>query len=218
MSNFDTGFHKPSLELSLLHAVLNQVDYGLAVVNTETDQVLFANAPAQSALLPANAGNTGLCASNGLLCTRKASDAKALRLALQRTSSGQRTLLQLHEAHSADAVAVMPLSCPGYALLAFAKQQICDTTTVTLFARERGLTSAEGQVLAQVCKGLRPQQIATHQGVQLSTVRTQLRAIRLKTACGSVRTLIEQLSVLPSLAHQLGAQFSAPMETAVALA
>jgi DNA-binding CsgD family transcriptional regulator len=211
-----------SLELSLLHAVLNQVDYGLAVVATDTRVVLFANAPALAALHADSPLKTGLTLADGQLRTRKASDAEQLNLALQRTKLGQRALLQLHNTQhaiqhdaqhdtqhgSADAanqnkeaaVAVMPLSTPGFALLAFAKQQMCDNTTVTLFARERGLTSAEGQVLAQVCKGLRPQQIATHQGVQVSTVRTQLRAIRQKTACGSVRDLVEKVSVLPPLA------------------
>ena len=81
---------------------------------------------------------------------------------------------------------------------------------MTLFARESGLTSAEGQVLAQVCKGLRPAQIATHQGVQVSTVRTQLRAIRHKTASDSMRELVRKVSSLPTVARYrpgfLGAQ------------
>jgi DNA-binding CsgD family transcriptional regulator len=202
-----------SLELHLLHAVLNQVDYGLAVVATDTHTLLFANAPALAALHPDSPLKTGLTVVSGHLRTRKTADAEQLNLALQRTKLGQRALLQLHDAtHPADpsaapgkeaAVAVMPLSTPGYALLAFAKQQMCDTTSVTLFARERGLTSAEGQVLAQVCKGLRAQQIATHQGVQVSTVRTQLRAIRQKTASDSVRELVEKVSVLPPLALNL---------------
>jgi hypothetical protein len=49
-----------SLELSLLHAVLNQVDYGLAVVATDTRMVLFANAPAVAALQADSPLKTGL--------------------------------------------------------------------------------------------------------------------------------------------------------------
>ena len=94
------------------------------------------------------------------------------------------------------------------ALLIFAKHQMCDTTMVTLFARESGLTSAEGQVLAHVCKGLRPAQIAAHQGVQVSTVRTQLRAIRHKTASDSMRDLVRKVSTLPPLARYLPGFFS----------
>ena len=94
-------------------------------------------------------------------------------------------------------------SQPRYAMLVFAKQHLCDTTSITLFAHEKGLTGAEGQVLARVCEGMRPQQIAVCQGVQISTVRTQLRSIRQKTASDSVRELIEMVSVLPPLARHM---------------
>ena len=211
------------LHRGLLQAVLNQVDYGLAVVNVETQQLVFANVHAQSALHPANPQSTGLCVAQGRLCTRDASQADQLSTALGRTRSRVRGLLRLTNSPGHElAVAVMPLSefnlpesalCadsvvdaalpPSYALLVFAKQQLCDTTTVTLFARERGLTGAEGQVLAHACRGLRPSQIATHQGVQVSTVRTQLRSIRQKTASDSVRELVEKVSILPPLARYL---------------
>ena len=200
-----TGFgNTPALGLNLLQAVLNQVDYGLAVVATDSHELLFANAPALAALQGDPANSSGLCLANGKLMARNLADASQLNLALQRTKVGQRALLQLApDDAGASAIAVMPLSMPGYALLAFAKQQLCDTTTLTLFAKERGLTSAEGQVLAQVCKGLRPHEIATRHGVQVSTVRTQLRAIRQKTASDSVRDLVQKVSVLPSLALNL---------------
>ena len=48
-----------------------------------------------------------------------------------------------------------------------------------------------------------PAQIATHQGVQVSTVRTQLRAIRHKTASDSMRELMQKVSTLPPLARYL---------------
>ena len=199
------GIHsEPGLGLSLLHSVLNQVDYGLAVVAIDSHELLFANTPALAALHADPTLGSGLGLAHGRLQPHQLADANALHLALQRTKLGQRALLQLAPADTVgSAIAVMPLSIPGYALLAFAKQQLCDTTTVTLFAKERGLTSAEGQVLAQVCKGLRPHEIATRHGVQVSTVRTQLRAIRQKTACDSVRDLLQKVSVLPPLALNL---------------
>lgn len=218
-------FDEASLELALLRSVLNQVDYGLAAMTTDTRQLLFANGPATSALHAQSLQRSGLVLREGRVCTRVQADAPALDQALQRTKTGQRALLQLQDAgrsalagetsqhggSTGDAtdspsptlVAVMPLNCPGFALLAFTKQQLCDATTVTLFARESGLTNAEGQVLAQVCKGLRPTQIAVHQGVQISTVRSQLRSIRQKTACESVRDLVQRVSVLPPLALNL---------------
>lgn len=208
-----------AMELGMLHAVLNQVDYGLAVINADTRQLLFANTPAQSALHPASTQNTGLCLNDGRLYTRLPPHAAQLTQALTRTRAGLRCLLSLADGGSESTVAVMPLSAlvtpdaapddtatspaPCYALLLFAKQQRCDATSITLFARERGLTRAEGQVLAQVCRGLRPSEIATQHGVQVCTVRTQLRSIRQKTASDSVRELVEKVSVLPPLARQL---------------
>ncbi len=204
-ANFMQG--EPTLELSLLRMALNQVDYGLAVVAIDSRQLLFANAPAAAALQQGNAQKSGLCVEEGCLRPCRHADMEPLHLALQNTKVGQRGLLKFmgrEGAAGADcSVAVMPLSAPGYALLAFSKQQMCDATTVTLFARERGLTGAEGQVLAQLCKGLRPQQIATSHGVQVSTVRTQLRSIRHKTASDSVRALVHKVSILPPLALHL---------------
>lgn len=238
------------LELGLLHAVLNQVDYGLAVVNADTRQLVYANAPALDALHSDSTLKTGLCVADGLVCTRQRAHEAQLALALARTKAWLRGLLRLTDdsvgkpgdaggsggAGSGDAnrdstVAVMPLfeptpteatghapdstptqaavSTPSYALLVFPKQQLCDTTTITLFARERGLTGTEGQVLAQVCKGLRPSQIATNHGVQVSTVRSQLRSIRQKTASDSVRELVEKVSVLPPMARHLPHVFAA---------
>ena len=238
------------VELVLLHAVLNQVDYGLAVVNADTRQLVYANAPALDALNPDSPQTTGLHVAEGLVCTRQRAHGAQLALALARTKSRLRGLLSLADAgacsageagsggpggnHSDSTVAVMPLfevappdapglthgmpacaaatapaAAPSFALLVFPKQQLCDTTTITLFARERGLTGTEGQVLALVCKGLRPSQIATNHGVQVSTVRSQLRSIRHKTASDSVRELVGKVSVLPPMARRLPQAFAA---------
>lgn len=223
------------LPLGLLQAVLNQVDYGLAVVDAQTHRLIFANAQAQSALHCDSTQASGLCVKHGYLQARDTQHAESLSTALAKTATRVRGLLRLGGIGAEQSVAVMPLagfampamarhSCgprdpddeydyvdakdttaqeSNLALLVFAKQQLCDTTTVTLFARESGLTSAEGQVLAQVCKGLRPAQIATHQGVQVSTVRTQLRAIRHKTASDSMRELVRKVSSLPPVARYL---------------
>lgn len=223
------------LPLGLLQAVLNQVDYGLAVVDAQTHRLIFANAQAQSALYCDSTQASGLCVKHGYLHARDTQHAESLSTALAKTATRVRGLLRLGGTGSEQSVAIMPLAgfampatawhsrvtgesddeydCvdakdttaqeSNLALLVFAKQQLCDTTTVTLFARESGLTSAEGQVLAQVCKGLRPAQIATHQGVQVSTVRTQLRAIRHKTASDSMRELVRKVSSLPPVARYL---------------
>lgn len=217
--------------LDLLHATINQVDYGLVAVDADTGTVLFANSTGRAALqADPSAGpfcDSGLRLAHDRVIACRPSQAAQLTSVLQRTKSGLRGLLCLGQGSHPFTVAVVPLPTAAMAksttpaadgsapmpahsaLLVFAKQQLCDDSTVTLFARERGLTSAEGQVLAQVCKGLRPTQIANRHGVQISTVRTQLRSIRLKTCSDTIRDLVHQVSVLPPMARQLASQ-SAP--------
>ncbi len=215
-------------ELDLLRLTLNQVDYGLVVVNVASRAVQYANALGHDALEGAadHFGNkrydAGLQRVHGCVAARRPADAEQLRHTLERTRAGVRGLLSLGVGSQTCAVAVVPLCAPVdrcaqtfaaygaaqdapacHALLVFAKQQLCDSSTVALFARERGLTSAEGQVLAQVCRGLRPSEIADHHGVQISTVRTQLRNIRLKTCCETIGEVIQKVSVLPPMARHL---------------
>jgi DNA-binding CsgD family transcriptional regulator len=217
-------------ELRLLRQTLNLVDYGLVVVDADSGTVQFANAQGQAALQAAPGAEAsqrpghGLRVLHGRVIAYRPADTEQLRRALERTKSGLRDFLCLGDGGQAAAVAVLPLGAQAlatdtrahpalgsaiaesYALLVFAKQHLCDDSTMALFARERGLTSAEGQVLAQVCKGLRPAQIASNHGVRISTVRTQLRSIRMKTCSETIRDLVQKVSVLPPMARQMPGQ------------
>lgn len=217
-------------ELRLLRQTLNLVDYGMVVVDADSGTVQFANAQGQAALQAPGGAEASLRPGHGLrmlhgrVIAYRPSDTEQLRRALERTKSGLRDFLCLGDGGQAAAVAVLPLggqpsaaqahahpalgsAIPeSYALLVFAKQHLCDDSTMALFARERGLTSAEGQVLAQVCKGLRPAQIASNHGVRISTVRTQLRSIRMKTCSETIRDLVQKVSVLPPMARQMPGQ------------
>lgn len=217
-------------ELSLLRLALNQIDYGLVVVDADTGLVQFINALGHAALQDVpDAGcglrhGCGLRLLHGRVIAQRPLDNEQLRRSLERTRGGLRSFLCLGDGGQAGAVAVLPLAgqraepdhaqraglgsavAPRYALMVFAKLQPCDDSTVALFARERGLTSAEGQVLAQVCKGLRPAQIADNHGVRISTVRTQLRSIRMKTCCETIRELVQKVAVLPPMARHLPGQ------------
>ena len=94
--------------LGLLQAVLEQVDYGLAVVNVDTRELLFANAPARAALHPASELDTDFWLAGGKLCARRQSNTEPLLSALTGTKTGQRALL--------NSVAIMPLAHPDMAV------------------------------------------------------------------------------------------------------
>jgi DNA-binding CsgD family transcriptional regulator len=63
------------------------------------------------------------------------------------------------------------------------------------------------RVMAGLCEGRSPNDIADQQGVAISTVRAQIGAIRSKTGSPSIPALVRQLAVLPPLlgALRLGA-------------
>ena len=50
-----------------------------------------------------------------------------------------------------------------------------------------------------LCEGLDVQDIASAHGVSVCTVRTQVRALRLKTGAGSIRLLVQRVAALPPL-------------------
>lgn len=219
-------------ELELLRLILNQVDYGLVVLDVESCTVCLANALGREALEGVVDGSgerrfsTGLCLAKGRVAVCRPADASRLLASLKRSRTGLRGLLDLGRGDQG-IVAVVPLTIaapapvagaayaraatpvPFHALLIFAKQQLCDSSTMALFARDRGLTNAEGQVLAQVCRGLRAAEIADHHGVQISTIRTQLRNIRVKTCCDTISEVIQKVSVLPPMARHLSATWPA---------
>ena len=143
------------------------------------------------------------------LQARLANDVAPLQEALAGAAQrGLRRLLQLGEARHRVSVAVVPLPAlgaddqPGVAVL-LGKRQVCEELTVDWFARSHGLTMAETAVIKGLCADLTPQQIAERQGVGLSTIRTQIGSIRLKTGAGSIRALVRQVALLPPLVSAL---------------
>ena len=146
-------------ELDLLRATINQVDYGLVSVDADTATLLFANAAGRAALQADPPGapscDSGLRLAHDRVIASRASQSAQLTSVLQRTKSGLRGLLCLGQGPQPFTVAVVPLpatatadsattaagtsgaTTPSYsALLVFAKQQLCDDSTVTLFARD----------------------------------------------------------------------------------
>ena len=106
-------------ELDLLRLALNQVDYGLVVVNVTSRAVGYANALGRDALEGAadHFGNkrydTGLQLTQGCVAARRPANAEQLRHTLERTRSGVRGLLSLGIGDHTCAVAVVPLGVPA---------------------------------------------------------------------------------------------------------
>lgn len=184
--------------------MLDEIDYGVLLLDADA-QVLHMN----------HAARCELDAQHPLqllglqLRTREAGDLLRLHEALQAaTQRGLRRLLMLgRDAHRV-AVSVVPLGAIGAAgpaatQLSLGKRQMCGGLGVHWFARSHGLTSAETRVLESLSEGLQPNDIAARHGVGISTIRSQIGSIRLKTHSDSIGALVRQVAVLPPLVGAL---------------
>ena len=188
----------------LLRCVLEHVDYGLALVDIATRRLRLSNAVAMRAL--SGDGTGGLCLVGGQLHARQSGDERRLDRALGLAAGGVRDLLNLTAENGGTTVAVVPMGEAGghaAALLIFSKTALCDRSALALFARACELTAAESTVLAAMCTGLKPHEVARQNGVRVTTIRSQILSIRQKTRCGSLRELLQTVSRLPPVARQM---------------
>ena len=183
-----------------LSATLDEIDYGMLLLTDEV-QAIHVN----------HAARTELDAMHPLqllgreLRARRPKDVLPLADALQAAARrGLRKLLTLGEGAQRISVSVVPLALPDsltepVTLVMLGKRQVCESLSVQGFARSHGLTAAEARVLTALCQGTPPSAIAEQVGVAISTVRTQIGNIRLKTGAQSIRALVQQVAVLPPL-------------------
>lgn len=191
-----------------LALMLDEIDYGMLLL-AEGSAVLHANHAARSEL---DAAHPLQLLGMDLRATR-APDMVLLQEALNDARQrGLRRLVNLGDGEQRVSVAVVPLAAATGAigadamsltLLVFGKRQVCEALSAHWFARSHRLTPAESRVLAALCSGQRPSQVAATQGVALSTVRTQIGSIRAKTGAESIRALVRQVAVLPPLVGAL---------------
>ncbi len=195
--------------------MLDEIDYGVLLLDGDA-HVLHLNHAARCEL----DAQHPLQLLGRQLRTRDGPDLLRLYDALHdATQRGLRRLLMLGQDAHRVAVAVVPLGSgtPGAqgqaaTQLSLGKRQMCGGLGVHWFARSHGLTLAETRVLESLSEGLQPSDIATRFGVGISTIRSQIGSLRLKTRSDSIGALVRQVAVLPPLVgvlrgmHEQGAQ------------
>lgn len=182
-----------------LAAALDEIDYGIVLVGVDG----LAKHVNQAALSELDAQHP-LVLLHGQLRARRGGDAQTLHVALHDAQRrGLRKLLTLGEGAQQVSISVVPLGMPGATLVILGKRQMGAELAVQGFARLHRLTPGEARVLAALCSGSRPAEIAAEHGVALSTVRSQISSIRLKTGAASIRALLAQVAVLPPLMGRL---------------
>lgn len=189
-----------SISARAMARMLDVVDYGMLVVVDET-YVVFVNQVARAEL----DAEHPLQLLGRDLRARSPRDVAALRQALSSAARrGMQTMLMLGRATGEGVnVAVVPLIEPGEtpaALIVFGKRAVCEDLSTDAFARQHELTLAETRVLKRLCAGSRPQEIAHSLGVKLTTVRTQIGSIRVKTGSRDIGGIVHRVARLPPLA------------------
>jgi DNA-binding CsgD family transcriptional regulator len=193
--------HGAPEEVAVYARMLDEIDYGVALVSA-SGQLRYANQLAQRAL----GGTAVLRLVDGVVQASRDDEQPLLRQALIEAARGLRRLLTLGQIGRRASVAVLPMSAAevvaddaGLAMLVFGKQPASETLTLDFFARTHRLTAAEAAVLHGLCAGERPKEIAMKVGVAISTVRTQIGSIRIKTQTGSIRELVNRVASLPPI-------------------
>lgn len=187
----------------LVTQALDELDYGMAIVDRQ-GRLLLANHSARRMFDRPD----GLCLlQQGRLVARQAAREEPLARAIQSAVlQGRRGMVAVGDEQRPQTVAVVPLGDMPVqgVLLVFGKAQMCEPLSVDHYARVHGLTHAEGMVLAALCDGDTPAEVAERFGVAVSTVRSQISAIRQKTRCNSIRELVRRVAVLPPIVPALG--------------
>ena len=188
------------------YQLLDVIDYGIFVLSAQR-KLLYANHAAQAHLRAASV----LRIEHGELVTDGARDSVVLGGAIRAAAAqGLRRMVLLGNAPSRLPLAVVPgpqIAGPegNRVLVMLPRGQLCQPLSTYGFARDHGLSGAESQVLYLLCDGLQPVEIAALHGVAITTVRSQIASIRVKTDAGTVAELIQRIARLPPICSALQA-------------
>jgi len=193
----------PSVANAMLMRMLDEIDYGVLVID-ERGRIQHTNHLARHELASAR---LVVSRGSGLLGTSSEHTAliqQGLELALK----GQRKLVMLEEGEHELSLAFIPLSHPlesesPTVLVLMQRQSTSDNLAVRMFARSKGLSPSEESVMIGLCRGLGVPDIAREHGVAESTVRSQVKSLREKTGCCSIRKLMQRVNSLPPVVPAL---------------
>jgi DNA-binding CsgD family transcriptional regulator len=184
---------------ALLALLVDELAHGVLVVSAQ-GWILHANQAARRELAQA----VVLKAHQGELQAVSKADSKPFKKAFDNAVDGLRSLIKLSAGGAACTLALVPLGhqagrrCERIAVF-LSRTGVCESGVFGSFARSHGLTRTEEQVLVFLCHCLSTPQIARQMSVAVSTVRSHVRSLCLKTASSGVRALVNRVAILPPL-------------------
>jgi DNA-binding CsgD family transcriptional regulator len=195
--------HDDAADRALRAGLMDALEVGL--ITTQADgRVVDANRTAS-----AWCGCTApLVIVDGWLRTRQPDDEAKLLHAMVLARQARRSMMTFNSPGGPQSIGVVPL--PGHAgqglsvLFVLGSRGQPSALALQFFCQTHGLTSAEAAVLARLARGLSPGEVASQGSVAVSTVRSQIAAVRAKTGARSVAHLLRMVHTLPPLAQVNG--------------
>lgn len=196
-------------ELDPLLRVIDEIDYGILVISAQ-GEILQVNHLARHELLTGHL----MASVNNRLTGRSTVLCEQIEQGLEGACRGQRKLVFLDGGRGDMPVVFIPLTHPvetdsPTVLVLLTRQSACDNLAVRMYARAQRLSPSEESVMIGLCRGLEVSDIARENGVAQSTVRSQVKSLREKTGCSSIRRLIHRIHSLPPVVPAL--RIVAPM-------
>ncbi|MDO8906642.1 LuxR C-terminal-related transcriptional regulator [Hydrogenophaga sp.] len=188
---------------AMLLRMLDEIDYGVLVIDGQ-GQIQHANHLARHEL----ASSRLVMVRGNSLFGSSTEHSAMIQQGLDHACKGQRKLVLLEHNDLELSLAFIPLSHPLEAesptvLVLLQRQSTCDNLAVRMFARTKGLSPSEESVMIGLCRGLGVPEIAREHGVAESTVRSQVKSLREKTGCSSIRRLMQRVNSLPPVVPAL---------------
>ena len=186
-----------NVQQDFLRLLFDEISHGILILSP-LGQVLHGNRAAHEEMT-----QTGvLYVSQNKLLALSSIDGKLLQAALDKASDGIRSLVTLSGSGITLMLSAMPLTyrlgskCDQIALF-FERRAICDTGMFVFFARNHHLTRTEEQVLNLLCRSMSTPDIAVELDVAVSTIRSHVRSLCIKTGAKGARELINRIATLP---------------------
>jgi DNA-binding CsgD family transcriptional regulator len=189
----------PDAKLALLAELVDELSNGMLVINTQ-GRILHANLAARREL---DRGIT-LKDRSGELHFLSSAEGNAFQLAREKAMRGQRSLISLSADDVNLTMSVIPMRAQSGTLcehiaLFLSRSSVAESGALCGFARRYSLTPTEQRVLVFLCRPLSTPEIAIQMKIAVSTVRTHVRSLCIKTSCCGMHELIQRIAVLPPL-------------------
>lgn len=184
---------------ALLGLLVDELANGALVIN-ENGKILYANLAARREM----AHGAMIKDKDGQLHLLSPAAGKAFQGAREQAAIGLRSLLTLSAEDMNATMSVVPLKAPSggpyeHIALFLSRASVCEPGVLGYFARSYSLTPTEQRVLVFLCHCLSTPEIAIQMKIAVSTVRSHVRSLCIKTSCSGARELIQRVAVLPPL-------------------